>query len=112
MTTALQRTVLIVGRNETDPPQLYPDDVAGSMAVVVITVGWPLTPAQSIVVDQALALARDRRVVFDACLVASMAEGLDVIDTRDRVLFAGDRREGRRIVKSLGTRGISARAAR
>ena len=112
MTTALQRTVLIVGRNAADPPQLYPDDVTGSMAVVVITVGWPLTPTQSAVVDQALALARDRRVVFDALLVASMEEGLDVVDTRDRVLFAGDRREGRRITKSLGTRGISAHAAR
>jgi hypothetical protein len=64
------------------------------------------------VVDQALALARERRVVFDALLVASMEEGLDVVDTRDRVLFAGDRREGRRIVKSLGARGISAHAAR
>jgi hypothetical protein len=112
VTTALQRTVLIVGRNATDPPQLYPDDVDGSMAVVVITVGWPLTPTQSGVVDQALALARERRVVFDALLVASMEEGLDVVDMRDRVLFAGDRREGRRIVKSLGARGISAHAAR
>jgi hypothetical protein len=112
VTTALQRTVLIVGRNATDPPQLYPDDVDGSMAVVVITVGWPLTPTQSGVVDQALALARERRVVFDALLVASTEEGLDVVDTRDRVLFAGDRREGRRIVKSLGARGISAHAAR
>jgi hypothetical protein len=82
------------------------------MAVVVITVGWPLTPTQSGVVDQALALARERRVVFDALLVASTEEGLDVVDTRDRVLFAGDRREGRRIVKSLGARGISAHAAR
>ena len=112
MTTALQRTVLVVGRNAADTPVLYPDDVAGSIAVVVITVGWPLTPAQSAAVDQALALARDHRVMFDAFLVGSIAQGLDVVDGRDRVLFAGNRREGKRIVRGLGTRGITARAAR
>jgi len=112
VTTALQRTVLVMGRNVDDAPILYPDDVAGSIAVVVITVGWPLTPAQSAAVDQALALARDHRVMFDAFLVGSIAEGLDVVDGRDRVLFAGDRREGKRIVRGLGTRGITARAAR
>jgi hypothetical protein len=112
VTTALQRTVLVMGRNVDDAPILYPDDVAGSIAVVVITVGWPLTPAQSAAVDQALALARDHRVMFDAFLVGSIAQGLDVVDGRDRVLFAGNRREGKRIVRGLGTRGITARAAR
>jgi hypothetical protein len=112
VTTALQRTVLVMGRNVADAPTLYSDDVAGSIAVVVITVGWPLTPAQSAAVDRGLALAREHRVMFDAFLVGSIAEGLDVVDGRDRVLFAGDRREGKRIVRALGTRGISARAAR
>jgi hypothetical protein len=112
VTTALQRTVLVVGRNVREAPSLYAEDVAGSIAIVVITVGWPLTPAQSAAVDQGLALARDHRVVFDALLVGSIAEGLDVVDGRDRVLFAGDRREARRIVRGLGTRGISAHGAR
>ena len=82
------------------------------MAVVIITVGWPMTSAQSSAVDQALELARERRVVFDAFLVGSIAEALDVVDTRDRVLFAGDRREGKRIVRGLGPRGITADVAR
>jgi hypothetical protein len=112
VTTALQRTVLVMGRHVTEAPQLYPGDIAGSMAVVVITVGWPITPAQSTAVERALELARERRVVFDAFLVGSIAEGLEVVDTRDRVLFAGDRREGKRIVRGLGPRGITARAAR
>lgn len=112
MTTALQRTVLVVCRNVSEAPQLYPDDIDGSMAVVVITVGWPVTPVQATVVDEALAVARQRRVVFDAFLVRSIAEGLEVVDTRDRVLFAGDRREGKRVVRGLGPRGITARAAR
>ena len=112
MTTALQRTVLVVGRHVAEAPRLYPDDVSGSIAVVVITVGLPLTPAQSAALDQSLALAREHRIVFDAFLVGSIAEGLEVVDTRDRVLFAGDRREGKRIVRGLGPRGITARAAR
>ena len=112
MTTALQRTVLVVGRHVTEAPRLEAEDIAGSMAVVVITVGWPLTTAQSLTVEQGLTLAREQHVVFDAFLVASIAEGLDIVDGRDRVLFAGDRREGKRITRGLGTRGISARAAR
>ena len=112
MTTALQRTVLVVCRNLTEAPRLYPADVDGSMAVVIITVGWPMTAAQSSAVDQALELARERRVVFDAFLVGSIAEALDVVDARDRVLFAGDRREGKRIVRGLGPRGIIADVAR
>src|SRR6185503_4644085 len=86
VTTALQRTVLVVCRNLTEAPRLYPADVDGSMAVVIITVGWPMTAAQSSAVDQALELARERRVVFDAFLVGSIAESLDVVDARDRVL--------------------------
>ena len=101
-----------MGRHVTEPPRLYPGDVAGSMAVVVITVGWPLTSAQSTAVERALELARERRVVFDAFLVGSITEGSRCVDTRDRVLFAGDRREGKRIVRGLGPRGITARAAR
>jgi NAD(P)H-hydrate repair Nnr-like enzyme with NAD(P)H-hydrate dehydratase domain len=112
VTTALQRTVLVVGRHVAEAPRLYPADVDGSMAVVVITVGWPMTAAQSNAVDQALELARERRVVFDAFLVGSITEGLEVVDTRDRVLFAGDRREGKRIVRGLGPRGITASVAR
>jgi hypothetical protein len=112
VTTALQRTVLVVCRKLTDPPQLYPDDLDGSMGVVIITVGWPMTPVQSTVVEQALEIARERKMAFDAFLVGSIAEGLEVVDTRDRVLFAGDRREGKRIVRGLGPRGINARAAR
>jgi hypothetical protein len=112
VTTALQRTVLVVCRKPTEAPRLYPDDLDGSMGVVVITVGWPMTPVQSSVVEQALEIARERQMVFDAFLVGSIAEGLEVVDTRDRVLFAGDKREGKRIVRGLGPRGITARAAR
>jgi hypothetical protein len=112
VTTALQRTVLVVCRKSTEAPRLYPDDLDGSMGVVVITVGWPMTPVQSSVVEQALEIARERQMVFDAFLAGSIAEGLEVVDTRDRVLFAGDKREGKRIVRGLGPRGITARAAR
>ena len=40
MTTALQRTVLVLGSRVAEPVQLYPVDVEGSMSLVVIAVGW------------------------------------------------------------------------
>ena len=112
MTTSLQRTVLVLGRKAPEPAQLFPDDVDGSMALVVIALGWPLTAAQTEAVDRALALARAHALVFDAILAGSLEEGLGVVAARDRVLLAGDRRETRRIARVLGERGISARVAR
>ena len=112
MTTALQRTVLVLGRKAPEAAILFPDDVDGSMAIVVIALGWPLTDAQTQAVDRALALARERALVFDAILASSVEEGLAVVAARDRVLLAGDRREMRRLTRALGTRGISARVAR
>jgi hypothetical protein len=91
---------------------LFPDDVDGSMTVVVIALGWPLTDAQTKAVDQARALARERALVFDAILASSVDEGLAIVAARDRVLLAGDRRETRRLARALDSRGISARVAR
>jgi hypothetical protein len=65
-----------------------------------------------VVLDEALALAREHAIVFDAILAGSVAEGVEIVAARDRVLVAGGRREVRRIERSLRTRGISARVAR
>jgi len=112
VTTALQRTVLVLGRKAPEPSLLFPDDVDGSMALVVIALGWPLTDVQTQAVDHGLALARERALVFDAILASSMEEGLGLIAARDRVLLSGDRRETRKITRALDQRGISARVAR
>jgi hypothetical protein len=68
---ALQRTVLVVGRTAREPTQLFPDDVDGSIALVVIALGWPLSETQQLVVDDALAVARERGIVFEAILAGS-----------------------------------------
>lgn len=112
MTMALQRTVLVVGRTAREPTQLFPDDVDGSIALVVIALGWPLSDTQQLVVDDALAVARERGIVFEAILAGSAADGVESVAARDRVLLACGRREARRIERSLRTRGISARVAR
>ena len=90
MTMALQRTVLVVGRTAREPTQLFPDDVDGSIALVVIALGWPLSDTQQL----------------------SAADGVESVAARDRVLLVCGRREARRIERSLRTRGISARVAR
>ena len=101
MTMALQRTVLVLGRTAPDSTRLFPDDLDGSIALVVIAIGWPMTETQRAIVDEALALARKRAIVFDAILAGSIAEGVAVVAARDRVLVAGGRREARRIERSL-----------
>jgi len=112
VTTALQRTVLVLGPRATEPTQLYPDDVDGSMTLVVVVVGWPLTSEQQRAVESARALARDQGIVFDALLVGSFDEGLEAVSARDRVLLGTDRRETRRINRILHSRKLSARVAR
>ena len=112
MTTAVQRTVLVLGRRPTEPAVLFAEDVDGSMGVIVIAVGWPLTSEQREAVEAARALSRDRRLVFDAILVGSFADAADVISARDRVLLGTDRREARHVNRLLRPRMISARVAR
>jgi hypothetical protein len=112
VTTTVQRTVLVLGRGQTEPAQLYAEDVDGSMSVVVIALGWPLTDAQRHAVEAARALALDHRLVFEAILVGSLVAGVAEISARDRVLLGADRREARRVTKLLRPRLISARVAR
>ena len=112
MTTALQRTVLVLGSRVAEPIQLYPVDVEGSMSLVVIAVGWPLTDAQQHAVESCRQLARAAGIVFDALLVGSIDAGLQEISARDRVLLGADRRETRRITRALDLRRITARVAR
>jgi len=112
VTTAIQRTVLVLGRRPTEPAMLFPDDVDGSMSIVVIAVGWPLTEAQQQAVEAARTLAQEARLVFEAILVGSFAEGVEEISRRDRVLLGADRREARRVERLLQPRMISARVAR
>lgn len=112
MTTAVQRTVLVLGQGADEPVQLYPDDIAGSMSLVVIAVGWPLTPAQQSAVESARSIARASHIVFDAMLVGSFDGGLEEISARDRVLLGTGRRETRHVQRALASRRISARVAR
>jgi hypothetical protein len=112
VTTALQRTVLVVGPRSDECSLLYPEDVNGSMTLVVIAVGWPLTSTQRATVEACRELAREAGIVFDASLVGSFAEGLEAVSTRDRVLLGTDGRETRRCNRILRGRRITARVAR
>jgi hypothetical protein len=112
VTTALQRTVLVLGPRATESTHLYPDDIDGSMTLVVVAVGWPLTPAQQQAVESARALAREQGIVFDALLVGSFDEGLEAVSARDRVLLGTGKRETRRVNRVLHARKLNARVAR
>jgi hypothetical protein len=112
VTAALQRTVLVLGPRIAEPVQLYPVDVEGSMSLVVIVVGWPLTEPQQQALEACRELAKETGIVFDALLVGSVPTGLEEISMRDRVLLGADRRDARRIARALSARKITARVAR
>jgi hypothetical protein len=112
VTTALQRTVLVLGPRATEPTQLHANDIDGSTRLLVIAVGWPLTPTQQQAVESARSLAREYGIVFDAVLVGSFGEGLEAVSARDRVLLGTDKRETRRCNQLLHARKLSARVAR
>jgi hypothetical protein len=102
-----RRVVLVLGPRAGEGPHLAPGDVVGVAAVIVISIGWPLRPAQARAVDEAIALARAHRVVIDAILAASAEEAAGYVGLDDRILVDGSPRDRRRIRRAFEARGIS-----
>jgi hypothetical protein len=109
---ATHRTVLVLGRRPTGSGWPSADDLAGSRALVVITIGWPVTDAQRERLDHAEALARAAKVVLDAFLVPSSREAAVRTELGDELTIDAGPREGRRIRRALDQQLISARDAR
>jgi hypothetical protein len=107
-----RRVVLVLGPRAGEGPHLAPDDVVGASEVIVISIGWPLRPAQDRAVRAALALARTRRVVIDAILATSAVEAAGYVGLDDRILVDGSSRDRRTIRRAFEARGISVLPAR
>ena len=96
------RTVLVLGRRPSGNPWPSADVLARSRALVVFAIGWPLTEAQRLRLDEAEALARAARVVLDAFLVPSSREVASRVEPGDRLTVDAGTREERRIRRALG----------
>lgn len=101
------RTVLVVGRKATAAPALLPV-AEGSTGILVCTVGWPLTAVQQALVDRAIEVAREARVILEAVLVASPNDAAQHCRPGDEVRLCGTRREFRRLGRTLATAGVAA----
>lgn len=97
-----RKTVLVLGRSASGLP--VPQTGESDEAIVVLTIGWPLSATQRSVLDAAEEEARRARVVFDAHLLAS-ADGLPpLVGTSDRLMLDAGAREARRIRRVLARR--------
>jgi hypothetical protein len=85
------RTVVVVGPELTPESRMDMESIAGAVAarrgeLVVLSVGWPPTPAQRGVVDGAMRAAAERRLACSAHLVWSADEVEDHLQTGDTVV--------------------------
>ena len=97
-----RKTVLVLGRSATGLTVLTLSQV--DEAVVVLAIGWPLTPEQQSAVSAAQERARTARVVFDAHLLASPDAIRGLVGATDRILVDAKPRETRRIGRALARR--------
>ena len=81
------RTIVILGpADRLDPEELGRRVGPGSPPLLIVSVGYPQTTDQSAGVRAALRLATKRGFCFDARLVWTMDDALDVVSPFDEVL--------------------------
>ena len=90
------RTFVVVGKRPTPSAAGLLDGVAGGDEVVLLALGRQPTPAQQLLVEDALALAADRRFVLTAETVADAGTLRDRVGEAMAVRVAATRAERRR----------------
>jgi hypothetical protein len=104
------RTFVVIGKRPMyGASELFADLGTGGEAIL-IALGLRPTPAQQLVVEEALALAAERRFVLTAETVAEVAALSDRLRTAPTVRVAATRGERRRW--HLGTDAVIAPGAR
>ncbi|HEX2425462.1 MAG TPA: hypothetical protein VHM47_06230 [Actinomycetota bacterium] len=71
-----RRAIVLIGKHGMLPPLI--DETAGPEEVLVLAIGPHVTPEQKRVVEEAISVAFERRVPFEARIVAP-AEALAVL---------------------------------
>lgn len=101
----LARRVFVLGRDAIlDLEPVARLVVAEGAQLVLLSVGYPLAPAQSTVVEDALLLADSLRLWLDLMLVASREEITELLHEDDEVTIVACGRERRRFVQAIGER--------
>jgi len=97
------RTVVLLGRR----PSVRWDGLRSRLhkydELVVLSIGYPVTAAQRVALLKAEALAAQASAWFDALLVTSIQEALNVLEPDDEVSVAVRGRKGRYLRAALGS---------
>jgi hypothetical protein len=107
------RIVVIVGHEPGDVAGVLGPRIAGRNEVLLLSIGYPPTPAQREAFRVALRLTSDAGIVFDSRLVLSPRGAIGFIEPEDEVAVSATGHERRRLEAVLRRRGPStARAGR
>jgi hypothetical protein len=98
---ALTRVVFVLGRRTRLDARTIEASSRTMSAVVVLSVGYPVTRAQVRAVDAALGLASRLGVTVDALLVTSPSDLPELVGEDSRVVITGSRGERRRLERLL-----------
>jgi hypothetical protein len=98
---ARTRVVFVLGRTTSLDRRDIAASADSASEVVLLSVGYPLTPAQQRAVDAALALAPHVDVVVDVHLVTTPRDLAGLIGDGSRVVVTGTAREQRQLRRSL-----------
>jgi hypothetical protein len=98
---ARTRVVFVLGCTTTLDERTIRASADSASEIVLLSVGYPVTPAQRSAVDDALALAPDLDVVVDIQLVTTPGDLAGLVGTGSRVIVTGSARERRRLRRSL-----------
>lgn len=106
MTTVLRtRTVLVIGRSAVSPA-IEGFDMNGHHALLVMTLGWPITPAQQASVSQAIDRSLDLGLPMEAVLVPDVRDALTQLRSDDEVHLFGRRREATALRRRFFAAGL------
>jgi nucleotide-binding universal stress UspA family protein len=97
------RRVFVLGREATfDVDPVAKRVVAEGAELVLLSLGYPVTPGQEAVVGDALRLANELRLWLDTVLVTSPEEAAEYVRADDEVTLLASGRERKRLERVLG----------
>jgi Ca2+-transporting ATPase len=97
--------VFVLGREATLDVEVATRAIgAAGGHLVLLSLGYPVSPNQAGVVGEAVSLAEELRLCLDAVLVTSPKQLADLVGDDDQVTIIASGRERRRIERALGSK--------
>jgi len=99
--TRAKRMVIVLGRTrEVELKPLIDRAWREGVPLVIINLGFPLTPTQQEVVEAGLAAAGTGAIALDAMIAYDAQQAVSFLHQNDEVIFATSRGEHRKVVRA------------